>query len=176
MAETVPQSLDPHPDVILSLIKKVVSRRWPEDPDQFNAYFETIGCTPGPLFEHHDDLPDSSHGSLLMPGVSMEGGSWAALAGKLHSLGFFFYPGKQDSRVLAGPAFDIVRDRLTNVFGKATDETDQSEGNRSALWEVNETSIDLYSHVNLAPTLQLGLSHRELTLLHEKLIIEKRGY
>ena len=106
----------------------------------------------------------------------MEGGSWTALAGKLHSLGFFFYPGTQDSRVLAGPAFDIVRDRLTNVFGKATDETDQSEGNRSALWEVNETSIDLYSHVNLAPTLQLGLSHRELTLLHEKLVIEKRGY
>lgn len=106
----------------------------------------------------------------------MEGGSWAALAGKLHFLGFFFYPGTQDSHVLAGTAFDIVRDRLTNIHGKITDETDQSEGNRSALWEVNETSIALYAHVNLAPMLQLGLSHRELTLLHEKLIIEKRGY
>lgn len=176
MAETVPQSLDPHPDVILSLINKVVSGPWPEDPDQFNAYFETIDCAPGPLNEHQDDLPDSSRGSLLMPGISMEGGSWEALAGKLHFLGFFFYPGTLDLRVLAGSAFDIVRNRLTNVYGKATDETDQSEGNRSALWEVNETSIELYAHTNFAPMLQLGLSHQQLTLLHEKLIIEKHGY
>ncbi|MHA7181336.1 hypothetical protein ACX80J_14625 [Arthrobacter sp. MDB2-24] len=176
MAETALQSLDPPPDQILNLINTVVSARWPEDPDQFNAHFATIGCVPGPLFKHQDDLPNSSRGSLLMPGVPMEGGSWAALAGKLHFLGFFFYPGTQDSHVLAGTAFDIVRDRLTNIYGKAADETDQSEGNRSALWEVNETSIELYAHVNLAPMLQLGLSHRELTLLHEKLIIEKRGY
>ncbi len=106
----------------------------------------------------------------------MEGGSWATLAGKLHSLGFFFYPGTQGSRIVAGLAFDIVQDRLTNVYGKAADEKGHSEGNRSALWEVNETSIELYAHINLAPVLQLGLSHRDLTLLHDKLIIEKRGY
>lgn len=176
MAETARQSLDPHPDVILRLINKVVSGRWPEDPDQFNAYFETIDCAPGPVGKHQDDLPDTARGSLLMPEVSMEGGSWEALAGKLHFLGFFFYPGSLDSRVLAGSAFEIVRDRLTDIYGKATDESDQSEGNRSALWEVNETSIELYAHVNLAPMLQLGLSHQQLTLLHEKLVIEKRGY
>ncbi|MHA7278244.1 hypothetical protein ACX80H_00635 [Arthrobacter sp. MDT2-2] len=176
MAEMAPQSLDPDPSVILSLINKVVGGRWPEDPNQSDAYFEAIDCVPGPLLEHQDDSADSSGGSLLMPGVPMKGGSWAALAGKLHFLGFFFYPGIQGSQVLAGPAFDIVRDRLTDVFGKAADETNQSEGNRSALWEVNGTSIELYAHVTLAPVLQLGLSHRELTLLHEKPIIEKRGY
>lgn len=176
MAKTALQSLDPHPDVVLSLINKVVSAPWPEDSDQFDAYFATIGCVPGPSAEHQDDLPVSSRGSLLMPGVSMEDGSWAALAGKLSSLGFFFYPGTRDSHVLAGPAFDIVRDRLADLYGRATDATDHSEGNRSALWEVNDTSIELYAHVTLAPMLQLGLSHRGLNLLHEKLITEKRGY
>jgi hypothetical protein len=62
-----------------------------------------------------------------MPGASMEGGSWAALAGKLHFLGCFFYPDTQDPQILAGPAFDIMQDRLTNMYGKASDETGQSE-------------------------------------------------
>lgn len=83
MAETAPPYLDPHPDVILGLINRVVSGRWPQDPDQFNAHFETIDCTPGPMSERQDDMLDSSRGSLLMPGVLMEGGSWATLAGKL---------------------------------------------------------------------------------------------
>ncbi|RJT79169.1 hypothetical protein D6T63_11155 [Arthrobacter cheniae] len=176
MVQKAPQSLDPDPSVILSLINKVVRGRWPEDPDQFNAYFATIGCTPGLLFEHQDDLPDSFRGSLLVPGVSMDNGSWAALAGKLHFLGFFFYPGTQDSRVLAGLAFDVVRASVTDAYGKATDESDQGEGNRSALWEVNETSIELYAHVNLAPMLQLGLSNRELAVFPDTLITDKRGY
>jgi hypothetical protein len=172
MVETAPQSLDPDPSVILSLINKVFRGRWPEDPDQFNAYFATIGCTPRPLFEHLDDLPNSSRGSLLMAGVSMDNGSWTAPAGKLHFLGFFFYPGTQASRVLAGLASDVVRAGLTDAYGKATDESDQGEGNRTALREVNETSIELYAHVDLAPILQLGLSNRE----HDKLLIDKRGH
>lgn len=69
MAEMALQSLDPDPSVILGLINKVVGGRWPEDPDQFTAYFETIDCAPGPLLEHQDDLADSSGGSLLMLGV-----------------------------------------------------------------------------------------------------------
>lgn len=168
--------LNPDPGVIVRLIDTVVSTPWPEDPNQFDAYFASIGCTPGPLFEHKDDLPESSHGALLMPEVSMEDGSWASLAGKLYDLGFFFYPGTQHSRVLAGPAFETIRERLTDAYGKATDETDHGQGNRSASWEVKETSIDLYAHVNLAPVLQLGLSHRDLSRLHDKLFIEKRGY
>lgn len=170
------QLLNPDPGVIVKLVDTVVSTPWPEDPSQFDTYFANIGCTPGPLFEHKDDLPESSHGALLMPEVPMENGSWGSLAGKLFNLGFFFYPGTQDSRVLAGPAFEAIRDRITNVYGKATDETEQGQGNQSALWEVDETSVKLYAHVNLAPVLQLGLSHRDLTRLHDKLFIEKRGY
>jgi hypothetical protein len=168
--------LNPDPEVIVKLIDRVVNRPWPEDPALFDAYFTGIGCTPGPGFEHPDDLPESTRGTLLMPGVPIEHGLWGALDGRLFTLGFFFYPGMQGSRALSDIGYRAVQDRLSTLYGDPSDETAQGDGNRSALWTVHGTSVSLYAHVNLAPALQLGLEHAELTAAHDQRFIDKRGY
>jgi hypothetical protein len=63
----------------------------------------------------------------------MENGSWAALAGKLHFLGFLSIQARRISMYLRALPSAIVREKRTDVYGKATDESDQGEEDRSAL-------------------------------------------
>jgi hypothetical protein len=170
------QLLNPDPEVIAELTDKVVNQPWPEDPEQLGAYFRGIDCAPGPALENQDDLPESTGGVLLMPGVPMEHGSWGAFGGRLFTLGFFFYPGVHGSCALSEAGYHPVRDRLSTLYGSPSDESAQGDGNRSALWTARDTSIELYAHVILAPVLQLGLSHCGLTAAHDQLVMARRGY
>ena len=164
--------LDPDPDVVVGLIGKVLAATWPEALDQFTAYFAGLGCGPGEALDWEIDVPGSTHGALTMPGIQMQNGSWAALHGKLFSLNFFFFPGKHGSRALSEAGFEAVRQRLIAAYGSPADEGLDRNGNRSAFWEVRESSIELYGHVTLAPALQVGLGRRSVESAYNELIQE----
>ncbi|MCC9145167.1 MULTISPECIES: hypothetical protein [unclassified Arthrobacter] len=154
--------LDPNPDFIVELVGKVVGQTWPEDPGGLGEYLAGIGCMPLPP-RPGDLVEPSTEGNLTMPGIEMENGSWAALKGRLFSLNFFFYPGPQ---VL--PGYEDVRQGLIDAYGVPLEETRQ--GNRSAVWCVGETMIELYGHVTVAPVLQLGPGHRELSRVYNDVV------
>lgn len=158
--------LDPNPDLIVELVGRVVGRTWPEYPEGLVEYLAGIGCVPGE--PRPAELVESMEGGLTMPGLKLENGSWAAFRGRLFSLNFFFYPGPH---ALAG--YEAVRQGLIGAYGAPSEETGHE--NRSVVWCVGETGIELYGHVTVAPVLQLGLSHRELSRTYNGLIASVRG-
>ena len=164
--------LDPDPGVIVGLIAAVLDGSWPDAPDQFTAYFAGLGCVPGEALDSEINVPESSHGVLTMPGIQMQNGSWAALHGKLFSLNFFFFPGRHGSHALSEIGFEAVLARLRVTHGEPADEGVDRNGNRSAFWEVGESSIELYGHVTLAPALQIGLGRRSVESAYNELIQE----
>lgn len=169
------ESLDPPPAMIVQLLERVVIEQWPPGPEHFGTYFASLGCTLGALVE-----PDKqtslgvTQGQFIVPGAAVGNGSWSALNDELFNLGFFAYASEWDSSpadVEAG--YDAVRAGLAAAFGPSPDERTDGRGNRSAVWLVQGTVIELYAHVTGAPVLQAGASHEERTARFQHLLEQR---
>ena len=172
-------SLVPSPEEIVDMIQVVAHQSWPSTPDQYDAYFQRIGCELDPAQNTHDledpndpdkDVDGVTRGVFTIPGAGTEAASWAARNGALFSLSFLAYRGRHATPLLVAAGYDSVRAGLIALYGPSPDEQEDQHGNRLAIWAANETSIELYAHLNEAPALQLGLSHQKRNTAYEQCV------
>ncbi|UON92087.1 hypothetical protein MUK71_16160 [Arthrobacter zhangbolii] len=165
----------PSPSVIIGLIKRMVSERWPSGLEDLAGYFARLGCVLGPSREPDEDCPPGvARGEFFVPGVAVTNASWSALNSDLFTLTLFAYADSPPGNVDAG--YDAIRTGLVNVFGPALDERTDPHGNRSAVWLVQEAVVELYAHLNLAPAVQAAVSHEGRTADFQRLIAQRPGH
>lgn len=158
------ESPDPHPSALVNFIQTVTEMPWPSAENQFHKYFEHLGCVLKPA-SHNDDAPlGVSRGAFVTRHSTMKNASWAALDRSLFFLGFFAY---EDAVDVVDAGYDEVRNSLISLYGRPFDDRLSPLDNRSAVWLVKETEIELYAHVSLAPALQIGLSHKDRNAAYE---------
>lgn len=159
------ESLDPHPSAILDFIQTVTEATWPSADNQFQDYFEHLGCELKPAVHNDDDAPlRVTRGDFATRTVATKNASWVALDGFLFFLTFFAY---EDAVGAVDAGYNEVRNGLISRYGRPFDERLPPHLNRSAVWLVRETEIELYAHVSPAPVFQIGLSHKERNAVYE---------
>lgn len=165
------ESLDPPPAVIIQLMERIVSEQWPSGSEHFASYFARLGCALGPPLEPDEVISlGLTRGQFVMPGAAVNA-SWSALNGELFHLNLFAYAGEPDSSpddVNAG--YDAIRAGIADAFDPSPDERTDQRGNRSAVWFIQGTVIELYAHITEAPVLQTGVSHEGRTAKFHQLI------
>ena len=168
------ESLDPAPEVIVGLVERIVGEQWPSGSESFSSYFTRLGCVLGPLTEPDDEAAlGVTQGRFSVPGGEVKNTSWYALNDELFSLNFFAYEGSEHySSAGVDAGYDAVRDGISAVFGPSSDESRDKRGNRSAVWWIQGTVIELYAHVNEAPVLQVGAAHKGRTAVYRDLIAQ----
>lgn len=160
--------LDPHPHAIVDFIQGVTEQPWPSAGGQFRTYFEHLGCELKSTDDHDDDaLPGVTRGAFVTRRITTKNASWAALDGSLFSLNFFAYESARDVASAVNAGYDGVRTGLIRLYGPPLDERLSGHDNRSAVWLVQDTEIELYAHISLAPVLQIGLGHKERNAVYE---------
>jgi hypothetical protein len=164
--------LDPSPEVIVRLVERIVGEQWPSGSENFSGYFTRLGCVLGSPTDPDDEASlGVTQGRFVVPGCDVKNPSWVALNDDLFSLNLFVYEGSENfssADVIAG--YDAVRDGISAVFGPSPDERTDRHGNRSAVWWVQGTVIELYAHVSVAPAVQVGAAHEGRTAVYHQLI------
>ncbi|WP_146070457.1 hypothetical protein [Arthrobacter sp. 08Y14] len=167
-------SLDPPPEMVMRLMERIVGEQWPSGLERFSSYFARLGCVLGSPAEPDDEAaPGVAQGRFDVPGCEVKNASWDALNDDLFSLNLFVYEGSENfssADVIAG--YDAVRDGISAVFGPSPDERTDRHGNRSAVWWVQGTVIELYAHVSVAPAVQVGAAHEGRTAVYHQLIAQ----
>jgi hypothetical protein len=163
------EPLDPHPRAIVEFLSAVLADPWPSMSNQFCTYFEHLGCELKPADDHNDDdaLLGVTRGSFETRRITTKNASWMAMDGSLFSLNFFAYEHERDVVAAVKAGYDGIRTGLIRLCGPPLDERLSLHDNRSAVWLVRDTEIELYAHIALAPVLQIGLSHKERNAVYE---------
>lgn len=162
----------PSPSVIIGVVERMVSERWPSGLEHLAGYFARLGCVLGPSREPDEESPPGvAEGEFVVPGVAVTNASWSALNAELFTLNLFAYADSPPGNVDAG--YDAIRAGFADLFGPALDERTDPNGNRSAFWLVQEAVVELYAHVNLAPAVQATVSHEGRTAKFQELIAQR---
>lgn len=161
------ESFDPHPSAIVKFIQTVTEQPWPSADNQFRNYFEHLGCQLKSTDDHDDAPLGVTRGAFVTRRITTKNASWVALDGSLFSLNFFAYENARDVVGAVNAGYDGVRTGLIGLYGQPLDERLSRHDNRSAVWLVQDTEIELYGHISLAPVLQIGLGHKERNAVYE---------
>lgn len=163
------EPLDSQPGAIVEFISAVLAEPWPSMTNQLSAYFGHLGCELTPADDHNDDdaLLGVTRGSFVTRRITTKNASWMAMDGSLFSLNFFAHENERDVGAAVNAAYDGIRTGLIRLCGPPLDERLSMHDNRSAVWLVRGTEIELYAHITLAPVLQIGLGHKERNAVYE---------
>lgn len=164
------EPLEPQPGAIVNFISAVLAEPWPSMSNQFCTYFEHLGCELKPADDHNDDdaLLGVTRGSFETRRITTKNASWMAMDGSLFSLNFFAYEHERDVVAAVKAGYGDIRTGLIRLCGPPLDERLSLHDNRSTVWLVRDTEIELYAHIALAPVLQIGLSHKERNAAYER--------
>jgi hypothetical protein len=179
--ENAEYALVPRPEVIVALIKRIVTLSWPDREADQAVYLRQLGFEKSDGHEGHRPGPGSptgppssrfACGELVSTELPVSSASWASYRGELFSVNVFVYssPANGDNGAVAG--FRSIYAQLHAVYGPPTDATLRAFDEATALWEVNGTSIEMYSHTRDAPGLQLGFTHTERNAAYEANLAE----
>lgn len=104
--------------------------------------------------------------------ITTSNASWIALDGSLFGINLFAYDHAVNMVAAVDAGYDQVRNGLVSLYGGPFDEQLSPHDNRAAVWLVRETEIELYAHISLAPTLQVGLSHKDRNPVYEHRVLQ----
>ncbi|MBG6185449.1 hypothetical protein IWX65_003428 [Arthrobacter sp. CAN_A214] len=151
--------LTPAPEVVTGLINLIVTSPWPKGEGERGEYFQRLGFLAA---ESPADLPDSpsnAGGELLATGMGFTEGSWMSFRGGLLSIDLFLYKGLQGTRTLTVTGYHALQSQLAGIYGAPLNESLASGEHPSSTWHIQDISIELYSHLDRTPVVQLKASH-----------------
>jgi hypothetical protein len=179
--ETAEYPLMPRPDMVVALIKRIVTLSWPAGEADQAIHLRQLGFEKSAGHEGRragrsspTGSPSSrfASGELVSTDLPVSSASWASYRGELFSVNVFVYssPTNGGSRAVAG--FRNIYAQLHSLYGLPTDATSRAFDESTACWEVDGTSIEMYSYTRDAPGLQLGFTHKERNAAFEANLVE----
>jgi hypothetical protein len=159
MAKTPGVLLVPSAESVVAFIDRVVTLDWPTGIEDLGDYFPRLGLHPAAGHSRDFDSPEVLRGDLRSPDLAASAASWMSYKGELFSINLFLYEDSSPSGAAAVTAYPSIYERLQARYGPPADATALPSGLASSLWKVSDTGIEMYCHIDPAPTLQLGLSH-----------------
>lgn len=156
------------PEQVLTLITLVASSGWPTTEPEHDDYFQRLGLRQLPGASQEGKSPTIVGGILADSASSTPLGSWMTYEDKLVGISLFLQQGEHRPATRTSDVFGSIHSLIRAGFGEPLDDTVQPSGNASALWKVNGTAIELYSHLKPPAAVQVGLTNIERTSAVER--------
>lgn len=141
-------SLTPSPETVANMVKRMIASDWPTTEEERRAWFTSFGL------KDEQDVP--RWGGDAEPGAVPTG--WHAFKDEFVGLHWFMWEGWP--RDVVEKAADELRERLTEVCGVPSSESQRQPIGWTAYWDFEGKVIDMYFYTGFPPA---HLTRREMT-------------